>query len=275
MSVQRLQQIFATGYFDKTKLTLESIRKSILNSFLKILRLENIHNEKGRYYTKKETLEFIKDTDTLKYDTIKLNLYNWSIGIIRGQINIVWNEIKDYAPEFLLIFSTQKLSASLNFINTDVTYIEVENQEHQKINPNNFKTESYDIEITSIHAVKGQTHCATLYLESFYDGQYEPVTLSEVFKTKSSNQLINELKIEIDRLNNEINSLNGERGTKTRETQLKSHINKLNLITQVTKMAYVGFSRPTNLLCLAIHENRFNECLSEINRDEWEIVIVS
>ena len=45
-------------------------------------------------------------------------------------------------------------------------------------------------------------------------------------------------------------------------------------ILQSMKMAYVGFSRPTHLLCFAVHKNRFDEYLGDINRDEWEIIEV-
>lgn len=43
---------------------------------------------------------------------------------------------------------------------------------------------------------------------------------------------------------------------------------------QSAKMAYVGFSRPTDLLCIAIHKDRFDNLLSAINREEWTIVEV-
>jgi len=36
-------------------------------------------------------------------------------------------------------------------------------------------------------------------------------------------------------------------------------------------MAYVGLSRATNLLCIAIHEDRFNKNLSTIDRNKWEV----
>ena len=36
-------------------------------------------------------------------------------------------------------------------------------------------------------------------------------------------------------------------------------------------MAYVGFSRPTDLLCIAVHKDRFDNLLNEINQQEWEI----
>jgi hypothetical protein len=40
-------------------------------------------------------------------------------------------------------------------------------------------------------------------------------------------------------------------------------------------MAYVGFSRPTDLLCIAIHKDRYDELLNTINTDIWEIKIVT
>ena len=40
---------------------------------------------------------------------------------------------------------------------------------------------------------------------------------------------------------------------------------------QSTKMAYVGFSRPTHLLCVAIQKERFEANLSDIDRDKWAI----
>lgn len=40
-------------------------------------------------------------------------------------------------------------------------------------------------------------------------------------------------------------------------------------------MAYVGFSRATQLLCVAVHKERFDELLSSIDRDLWEVKEVS
>jgi hypothetical protein len=39
-------------------------------------------------------------------------------------------------------------------------------------------------------------------------------------------------------------------------------------------MAYVGFSRPTHLLCVAIQKERFEANLSDIDRDKWTISIL-
>lgn len=233
------------SFYDKNKLTLESIRKNILNAFLKILRLENVNGEDGRTYTKKKLIDFIKQKDFIIHEQFHLNIYNWSIGIIKGNTNDVWNEIKEYAPFFLGIYSVTPLSTSLNFISADVEDILMENVEEPETT-NIYKEADLEIEITSVHAVKGQTHCATLYLESFFDRGYG--------------------NYESERLRNQF------LGTQTITQTLATIPNSHDKIIQSTKMAYVGFSRPTNLLCIAIHKNRFDSHFSDINRDKWEVI---
>lgn len=223
-------------YFEKKK-TLEPLRKNILNAFLKILRLENINTTDDRPYTKKKLIDFIREKDVQKYDELNLNLYNWSIGIIQEKTNEVWESIKTYVPTFFAIFSKNALSASLTFTNTDNTEIPADNPE--TFSPtNHYKENGLEIQITSVHAVKGQTHCATLYLESYYHSKYESQRLSNQFLGNSFND------------------------------------NRVHHKSSV-KMAYVGFSRPTDLLCIAIHKDRYDELLNTINTDIWEIKIVT
>lgn len=222
-------------YYEK-KQTLEPLRKNILNAFLKILRLENINISDNSPYTKKKLIDFIYEKDVQKYDEFNLNLYNWSIGIIQEKTKEVWNGIKAYVPALLAIFD-KTISASSNFINTDNAEIPAENAEI--LTPtNHYKKDGLEIEITSVHAVKGQTHCATLYLESCYQGKHESERLSTQFLGNSFNDT---------------------------KVYHKSAV----------KMAFVGFSRPTDLLCIAIHKVRFDNLLSEINRDIWNIVEVT
>jgi len=45
-------------------------------------------------------------------------------------------------------------------------------------------------------------------------------------------------------------------------------------VNESLKMAYVGLTRATNLLCVAIHEDRFNKHLSNIDKNKWEITKV-
>lgn len=230
-------------YYEKKK-TLEPIRKNILNAFLKILRLENINTADDRPYTKKILIDFIHEKDIQKYDELNLNLYNWSIRIIQEKTNDVWNSIKAYVPTLLAIFDKQ-IGTSFDFINDDIAEIPTENTEITTPT-NHYKEDGLEIEITSVHAVKGQTHCATLYLESYFqqDGRganaksYESQRLKDQF------------------LGTQIQSTVGDR------------------VKQSAKMAYVGFSRPTDLLCIAVHKSRFDTLLNTINADIWKIITV-
>ena len=221
-------------YYEKKK-TLEPLRKNILNAFLKILRLENINTIEEQPYTKKKLIDLIHDKDLSKYDEFNLNLYNWSIGIIRGKTNEVWGEIKKYVPTLLAIFE-KTISKSSNFINNDNTDIPVENAEYLAPT-NHYKEDGLEIEITSVHAVKGQTDCATLYLESCYYGSHESERLSSQFLGHNF---------------------------KDKKVHHRSSV----------KMAYVGLSRPTDLLCIAVHKDRFDSLLKTIDTDIWEIKTV-
>lgn len=232
-------------FYDKSKLTLEPIRKNILNAFLKILRLENINGEDGRTFTKKKLIDFIKQKDFSSHEEFSLNIYNWSIGLIKGKTNEIWEEMKEYVPVFFNLFSDSQLSNSLNFISTDVEDIIIEIEEEPETT-NIYKEDGLEIEVTSVHAVKGQTHCATLYLESFFDrgyGNYESERLKNQFLR-----------------------------TQTISQTLAVVPNSHDKIIQSAKMAYVGFSRPTNFLCVAIHKSRFNSCLSTIDRNKWVVI---
>ncbi|WP_225037101.1 UvrD-helicase domain-containing protein [Winogradskyella sp. SM1960] len=231
-------------YFEK-KQTLEPIRKNILNAFLKILRLENVNTKDDRPFTKKKLIDFIKEKDVKKYDELNLNLYNWSIGIIQEKTIEVWNEIKEYVPTFLTMFD-KAISLSSNFINADNVEIITENAEISTPT-NHYRENGLEIEITSVHAVKGQTHCATLYLESYFHQDGRGLNAKSYESQRLQNQFLG--------------------------SQILSTVGKR--VKESTKMAYVGFSRPTDLLCVAVHRDRFDSFLSEIDRDVWKIMEVT
>ena len=231
-------------YYDKGKKTLESIRKNILNAILKVLRLENILYNEERYYTKRLLLDSIRLNDPVLYEEFKLYLYKWSIGIICENIENVLTEIREYLPT-LYFFNGRAINLSLRFINGGA---EIDPLLITQLHTNEVIIhEGIPIEVTSVHAVKGQTHCATLYLESYFQKDGTGVTA----KSYESQRLMQQF------LGNALN-INGA-GER---------------IKQSAKMAFVGFSRPTNLLCVAVHKTRFDSGLSTIDGNTWEIVEV-
>ncbi|MGR3302365.1 MAG: UvrD-helicase domain-containing protein [Candidatus Scalindua sp.] len=221
-------------HYDKNKKTLESVRKSILNALLRILRYENILDDNNRNYTKKKMLFLLKENNEEQYENLKSLLYQWSINIIRGKKDDVYSELRGYLSELLDIFE-KSIHKSKEFIETPATNEHVTGEHVKSKNGNIYEKDGIKIEITTIHAVKGQTHTGTLYLETFYQRKHESNRLLEQFKGNNFNKTVTYDK-------------------------------------QSTKMAYVGLSRPTHLLCMAIHKDRFNEVDF---KDKWEIINIT
>jgi DNA helicase II / ATP-dependent DNA helicase PcrA len=219
-------------FIDKDSKILEPIRNNILNALIKILRLEDI------YYSKNELLSYLEINHNERYIELEKNFYVWCINLVRDKYDEVYTSIKEYVPQFLSVFG-KTMSNSSAFINNSSQIQQTTSQETLKtLNRVNFH--GFDINISTVHSVKGETHTATLYLETYYQNgndNYETERLSNQFKYVNFNK-----------------------------TQ-KFH-------KQSTKMAYVGFSRPTNLLCVAVCKTRFDIHLSDVNTDKWEVIVI-
>ena len=222
-------------YYNKEKKTLEPIRKNILNALLKVLRLEDVRDENDRPYSKRKLLNFLKylDDSGTAYQSMKQHLYNWSMGVIKGNEATVLQEIRDYIPEFLNIFG-KTITNSTYFINNSDVPENVATKQQQELS-NQFEYNGISLEIGTVHSSKGQTHTATLYLETFYQGKYE------------SEYLAGQLK-----------------GTEFNDGR-QYH-------KQANVMAYVGLSRPNLLLCMAVHKSRFDAQLADLDKDKWVII---
>lgn len=232
-------------YFDKSNKTLESVRKQILNALLKIIRLENIYDEFDRVYTKRKLLNHFRINHTSAYEVLKLTIYDCSLLCINEEIDEAYSAIKNYIPEFLSVFDSQ-ISSSVNFIN-DASEIEVE--EINEVEESNlFKDGEIEIGIGTVHSAKGQTHTATLYMESFFQTDGRGANAKSYESQRLCSQILGK---EID------NTTLGKR------------------VKQSLKMTYVGFSRPTHLLCFAVHKDRYNNFLQDLNMDEWEIIDIT
>ena len=99
---------------------------------------------------------------------------------------------------------------------------------------NIFHTDCIDVEIATVHSIKGETHASTLYLETFYNTLHESERLSDQFK--------------------------GIAYAGTDDDTMKS-----------LRVIYVGASRPRYLLCVAIQKNRFDKIDCPELRKIWDI----
>jgi DNA helicase-2/ATP-dependent DNA helicase PcrA len=220
-------------YFNRDAKTLDPIRKNILNAILRILRLESIKDD-NRDFTKRKFIDFLKTNYPEKANELNKALYEWCIDIVRGKKTDVHSDINAFIPSFIInIFPITTLSdATVQFLQE--TTQQVQSPEEVNHLRNKFILDGLEIDITSVHSVKGETHTATLYLETFYH------------------------KHESD------HCLNVLLGNKAQE-ETKRNTRK------ASKMMYVGFSRPTHLLCFAVLKDRIKNHVDKLESLGWEI----
>jgi len=174
-----------------------------------------------------------------EYIYLKRNLFEWCIDIIRGKTGEVYNSLKAYIPNLLNLFE-KEINHSKDFIDNVILQPVGEDSIEPLAKDNIVNYNDFDIEVSTVHSVKGQTHTATLYLETSYQNgndTYETQRLSSQLK---HNDFFDTRKYH----------------------------------KQSTKMAYVGFSRPTDLLCVAVCKDRFDSHLSDIDTNKWKVINV-
>jgi len=223
--------------------TLAARRKSILNALVKTLRIEGVKDEFARSFTIARMVRFIRLYKPNEYPFFKLHLYNWSVKLIDKDIKSIKSEIQKYIPDFLNLFDCE-LRHSADFQNNPSIYTPVNDEEEETVNY--YDKDGFKINVGTVHSVKGQTHIATLYLETFFStgyGSYESQRLRSQFI--------------------------GTHITETIENHKGAGLEK---IKQSAKMAYVGFSRPTHLLAFAVEESRFESYLKDLDKKEWDII---
>lgn len=230
--------------FDKEKNTFGAIRKSILNALIRILRYEDIYKDKTKkhFYRKSHLIEFFKNQKNDFYNDFNIKLFSWCYDIIGKKnheevyikikefiesdcfISLNWENDENYIPKLII--------KSKDFINKEFDFdVTIEDSKEMKSQPS-----VIDIKLSSVHAVKGKTHCATMYIESAYQN---PVYETLKFKTK-------------------------------KPFLFEEHKCKGVYDKQALKMMYVGFSRPTHLLCFAVLEENVKDDKAKLVNAGWK-----
>lgn len=218
--------------------TLKIVSERIMDALLKVMRLENIMDEKGRTFTSRTLHLHLSNRSDDSYEEFRLQLYQWSIAILRQRVDSALSSIRIYIPKLLSYFR-KTISASSIFVNNSSPINSGTRDIARDITGNIVVHDGITIEVNTVHKVKGQTHTATLYLETFYqkgNANFESQRLSNQFKGIQFAQ------------------------------------DSARYAKESARMIYVGFSRPTHLLCFAVEKNRFESKLSDLSTDIWTIV---
>lgn len=209
---------------------------SFLNALLKTIRLSDIKNDAGRYFTKTTLLKYIREQDERCFEAMN-RFFARSILLIENEKVIIARFKKFFKFILKRIFHTELNSAVIDFF--DKKAIKVDEDTISTIATNTFEFDDIQIQIDTVHGVKGQTHTATLYLETFYY-QKSVESIIQYFCGERKKNL-------------------GARGEK------------------YLKIAYVAMTRPQKLLCITMEDGVFEKNRDKLTEHGWvkfdEIVI--
>lgn len=217
--------------FDNTG---KKLKSDLMDIFLHILKLESVKNENGYYFNALSLIRYLKESDDDRYELFKGNLSELCFLTARSKKQEALDKIRGFTNTFLAWFD-KETDACRDYLTSEC---ELEPVEQVTINKKKNVFEAVNgvnVDIRTIHSVKGQTHTSVLYLDTFYYS-YESQKLPKQICAESFNDATKKRKV------------------------------------QATKMMYVGFSRPTHLLCYAVHRSNFDDNLKGNNLENWNIV---
>ncbi|MDN4077809.1 UvrD-helicase domain-containing protein [Paenibacillus polymyxa] len=196
-------------------------------AILKYLRINDIRTDEGRLFSKISFLKYLRENDERLYKTTHRYFARIVLAIAKGKCILAsFNYILAIIVNRLFCFKVNIYKDE--FMNgTPVVATIAVNEE--KVNM--YRYDDLRIELDSVHGVKGQTHNATLYLETFYFSK--------------TNESI-------------IKFLIGEQSS-TIEEHVEKHI----------RVAYVAMTRPTDLLCIVLNEEIYLENKVKLNDLGW------
>jgi DNA helicase-2/ATP-dependent DNA helicase PcrA len=209
-------------------------RKQILNAILKLLRLM-VNLPPGTHESKRKFVNFMKFNWPDQYDELLISIYLSSADCLKSDPRAALSRLSGYLPAMIkCIFNVDLSERAKEFLNAPMTFIK---NKGPKLNLNLVCHKGIMIDVGTVHSVKGETHMATLYLDTCYH---------EVESIKS------------------IGQLKGENAVK-----LKS-VRKL----ESAMMMYVGFSRATDLLCYAAPIENISGHEKELEDRGWRIITI-
>jgi DNA helicase-2/ATP-dependent DNA helicase PcrA len=231
-------------FVSKTTKNVKAIRKILLQCMCNILKTSAVKDPlTQQYFTPYKLDRYIK-TEALdsKFDFSK-RLMNWIL-LLEDPFLIQ----EDFASliEVVLKHFNKAVSSEMK------TFLEANDSEFNglqqiKTSYSYSKEPIVDIHFDTVHSTKGETHCATLFVETTTNGVFDiggkilDFICSDTMEQEKSKK-------------------------KSANTALRKRL----------PISYVAMSRPSHCLCLALHKERYSEehkAYFAVNT-EWEVVVI-
>lgn len=219
--------------YNKDNQSYQSIIKNLINGILDFLRYADVLNG-NIYYTKQTLFDYLD----IQHPSLLIKLKE----LIANCAKLILDGKKQDAIANINIFLSGDLYKAFNYNSNLVSnycgsnidgVLNVDSRNESTVNV--YKGNGIEIKVDTVHSVKGETHVATLYMETFYHTGHESKHLWNQFL--------------------------GEKYETTQSDSIKK---------EALKIAYVAMSRPRYLLCVAIHKSHFED--SEKIRKLWNVI---
>lgn len=226
------------GSFDTSK-------KVILEGFALTLRKNGMRAVDGRQYTSTKFLAMIGEQTETVQQQFKEELFAGTKLLSQGKWSETYILLKRLYTKWLSdLFGSGPNDEVKKFFGTAFVQQLTGHDEHDE-------PEEIPITIGTVHSAKGMTHCATMYVETAHRNKYESQYMIESTPTgRGRNRVIT-----------------------YRSPFFKQDIVTDKLIeSTVKRILYVGFSRPTHLLCYASNRSLWNEeLIQQMRINGWVI----
>jgi superfamily I DNA/RNA helicase len=229
-------------YHQSTK----TYKDALVNVFLNVLRITGTKQDSDNFrnYTSSTFWKKVNSDKEFKKQ-LEIKLFEWCQQII--QDNDIKDDVINYIRTDLKDFFQYGITANLNtFLNNASKLTKTTNQKiKNQVEFKDTDEKVFKIDIATIHSVKGETHTGTLYLETF----------KNEFETQKGKGDFKDCLKRCEVRNNKFS--------------------KQKRLNTALKMAYVGMSRPTHLLCVALHKSSFDNLIQDIQDLEnvgWKVI---
>ena len=215
--------------------TYQNVVKNLIAGVLECLRSSGIRKDE-RYYTKQTLFDYLETTNESVFIGFKELLAVSASKVLAGNFAIVLSDISQFLSEKMckvFKFDNNFVSVFCQNENGDLFI----NDDSNGTDTNVYSNSVADIKVDTVHSVKGETHIATLYMETSYHKKCESEYLWNQFKGNAY--------------------VPGKCDTYKKEA---------------LKIAYVAMSRPRYFLCVAIDKRHFQDC--EEVRKIWDVIKV-
>ncbi|WP_299823653.1 UvrD-helicase domain-containing protein [uncultured Pontibacter sp.] len=226
-----IRQVFSSTYP-----TPGMIRHTLLSALARALTLAHVKDASDKPFTAKRLERYLKDVYPKDYSLLSLNLSDWVQSIRQGSFPL--EELKNSAHSLLSFYSKGPECVQEFFTPQQQTPItDDSNSSSGNIYTFSKGGTSVEIEFNTIHGVKGETHCATLFLETFYR------------------------TYDIKKILPFLTGKNKPRDIATNRGRLRT--------------SYVAATRPSHLLCLAVYKEHIEGHETDLAENGWELIKLS